>query len=86
MQDVIVENRKTGQRKTMTKVMAKLLESKYRIIDDESQQFVPPPSEKTDLTALKEQYFKLFGQQPHHRLGEARLKELIEEEKKKVPA
>lgn len=85
MQDVVVEDRKTGQRKTLTEFTAKLLESKYRIVNDESQVFTPPPSTKTDIESLREEYFKLFGQRPHHKLGEAKLREAIEEEKKKVP-
>lgn len=86
MQDVIVENIKTGQKKSMTRTMAKLLDSKYRILEGETNldknPTFTPPSDKSTIDSLKAEYFQLFGQHPHHKLGEARLKELIEEKKK----
>ena len=88
MDEVIVENRKTGQRKQMTPLMAKHLELKYRIVEEaaldaleKSINFKPPAETKTELERLRLEYFKLFNQQPHHRLGEAKLKQLIDEAK-----
>lgn len=89
--DVIVENRKTGKRKQMTAVMAKLLESKYRIVPEaltteSSKDFTPPIEKLEGIEKLRAEYFELFGQQPHHRLGEVKLKELIEKERTKISA
>lgn len=85
MQEVTVENRQTGQRKRMTPVAAQHLYLKYRIVTDDKPDpnFKPDEPKKTDLEKLRLQYFELFGQQPHHRLGEAKLKQLIDEEKSK---
>ena len=69
----------------MTPLMAKVLELKYRIVEDttleKSPDFKPPVETKTELERLRLEYFKLFNQQPHHRLGEAKLKQLIDEAK-----
>jgi hypothetical protein len=85
MKDVTVENIQTGERKTMTPLMAKLLERKYRVVREstleKSPNFTPPIELKTELETLRKQYFDKFGTQPHHRLGEAKLKQLIEESK-----
>lgn len=91
MQDVIVENRRTGERKRMTVTMANNLDLKYRILPNEtntekSSNFKPKEEPKTDLERLRLKYFELFKQQPHHRLGEAKLKALIEEELNKDAA
>jgi hypothetical protein len=84
MQEVIVENRKTGHRKQMTVTQAKMLDLKYRIIPDaitteKSPTFTPPIEKKTELEELQEKYFEKFKAKPHHRLGVAKLKELIEQ-------
>lgn len=83
MREVIVENRQTGKRKTLTPTAARALELKYRVVEEttleKSPNFKPPVEVKTDLERLRLNYFEKFGQQPHHRLGETKLKQLIEE-------
>ena len=84
MPDVIVENRKTGHRKQMTATAAKALDLKYRIVPEaitteKSPTFTPPIENKSELEILQEKYSQKFGNKPHHRLGIAKLKELIEQ-------
>lgn len=78
MQEVIVQNKRTGHKKTMTVVMARNLSSKYSIVNSDTE-FKPPTEQKSELEALRQQYSNKFGQQPHHRLGIERLKQLITE-------
>lgn len=77
MKDVIVQDKKTGHKKSMTLVMAKNLSHKYSVVDAETE--FKPPVETNELDELRKQYFNKFGQQPHHRLGIERLKQLITE-------
>ena len=81
-----MENRQTGSRKTLTPLAAKNLELKYRIVEEttleKSPNFKPHVDIKTDLEQLRLKYFEKFGQHPHHRLGETKLKQLIEENTK----
>lgn len=64
--------------------MAKNLDLKYRIVPEaitteKSHTFTPPIEKKTELEELQEKYSQKFGNKPHHRLGVAKLKELIEQ-------
>lgn len=89
--DVIVENRKTGDRKQMTHYSAKLLELKYRIVETvkvdspaalkPAPDFKPDEKPKTELEKLKAKYADLFGKAPHHALKEPKLRELIDAKK-----
>jgi hypothetical protein len=75
----------------MTHYSAKLLELKYRIIEQvrpgnfevlkPAPDFKPDEKPKTELEKLKAEYAGLFGKAPHHALKEPKLRELIDAKK-----